>query len=69
MAVIIIAANLILIHNNEGDEGRPYRVEAGRIAYDIEQGKEVDLSGYKYIIGVKKLEDYSNKDFGEDKYI
>lgn len=69
MAVIIIAANLILIHNNEGDEGRPYRVEAGRIAYDIEQGKEVDLSGYKYIIGVKKLEDYSNKDFREDKYI
>ena len=39
MAVIIIAANLILIHNNEGDEGRPYRVEAGRIA-DINMLKQ-----------------------------
>ena len=55
MLIITIAANLILIHNNEGDEGRPYRVEVGRIAYDIEQGKEVDLSGYKYIIDVRKI--------------
>ena len=65
MAVIIIAANLILIHNNEGDEGRPYRVEAGRIAYDIEQGKEIDLSGYKYVKAVAKIEtlnDYSGSD-------
>lgn len=65
MAVIIITANLILIHNNEGDEGRPYRVEAGRIAYDIEQGKEVDLSGYKYVKAVVRfetLEDLSGSD-------
>ncbi|MCR5203888.1 MAG: HAMP domain-containing histidine kinase [Lachnospiraceae bacterium] len=53
MTVIILAANLILILNREGDEGRPYRVEAERIAYDIEQGKQIDLSGYKYITAVK----------------
>ena len=47
MAVITVAANLILIHNNEGDKGRPYRVEAERIAYDIEHGKEIDLSQEK----------------------
>ena len=39
MAVITVAANLILIHNNEGDKGRPYRVEAERIAYDIEHSR------------------------------
>ena len=60
MAVIIIAANLILIHNNEGDEGRPYRVEVGRIVYEIEKSGFVspfDLAGYEYVTGVTALND------------
>ena len=57
MAVITVAANLILIHNNEGDEGRPYRVEAERIAYGLEHGEKPDISGCTYITGVEKLGD------------
>ena len=54
MIVIAITANLILINFWKGDEGRPYRVEAERIAYDLAQGREIDLSGYKYITEVEK---------------
>ena len=64
MAVITVAANLILIHNNEGDEGRPYRVEAERIAYGLEHGEKPDISWCKYIINVEKLESRTaEKDF------
>lgn len=74
MLIITIAANLILINNNEGGEGRPYRVEAERIAYDMEQGKEIDLSKYKYITGISRFEaqPVSDKDIlqpGSDKDI
>jgi len=64
MAVITVAANLILIHNNEGDEGRPYRVEAERIAYAIEHGEKADISECKYITGMEKLDGKAaEKDF------
>ena len=56
MICIAVIANLILINNNEGDAGRPYRVEAERIAYAIEQGEKLDISGCKYITKVVKLE-------------
>ncbi|MCR4625660.1 MAG: hypothetical protein K5795_06800, partial [Lachnospiraceae bacterium] len=64
MAVITVAANLILIHNNEGDEGRPYRVEAERIAYAIEHGEKADISGCKYITDMEKMDGKATeKDF------
>ena len=69
MAVITVAANLILIHNNEGDKGRPYRVEAERIAYDIEHGKEIDLSGYKYVKEVVKLETLNDLSSGDSDHM
>ena len=53
MILIAVIANLIIMQNNKGDEGRPYRVEALRIAYEIEQGREPDLSKYKYITAVR----------------
>jgi len=56
MAVSVIAANLYLIYKNEGDEGRPYRVEAERIAYDMEREKPIELSDYEHITAVVKLE-------------
>lgn len=65
MICIAVIANLILINNNEGDKGRPYRVEAERIAYSIEHGEKLDISGYKYITKVEKLE---NRDTEKDFY-
>ena len=61
MVFVTIAANLILIYSRKGDSGRPYRVEAERVAYDIGQGKEADLSKYKYItnVSVSDSEEYS----------
>lgn len=64
MICIAVIANLILINNNEGDAGRPYRVEAERIAYAIEHGEKPDISGCKYITGMEKLEKRTaEKDF------
>lgn len=65
MVIITVAVNLILIHNNEGDKGRPYRVEAERLAYDMEHGKKIDLSDCKYVSAVEEiaqLSDFSGTD-------
>ncbi len=57
MAFFIVGANLIFISSDKDDIGRPYRVEAERIAYDIEHGSyhENDLKDYLYITSVTKL--------------
>ena len=65
MICIAVIVNLILINNNEGDKGRPYRVEAERIAYSIEHGEKFDISGCKYITKVVKLE---NRDAEKEFY-
>ena len=52
MAAVAVLVNIILITGRKGDESRPYRVEAERIVYEMEQGKEADLSEYKYITGI-----------------
>jgi signal transduction histidine kinase len=52
MAAAVVTVNTILITGKKGDESRPYRVEAERIVYEMEQGKEADLSEYKYITGI-----------------
>lgn len=54
--IIIICANIILFKMKLGDEGRPYRVEAERIIYDIEHGKEPDLSQNKYVKSFSKMD-------------
>ena len=74
MMIIALTANLIVIIGKKGDNGRPYRVEAERIAYAIEQGREIDLKEYKYITGVTKLESMSDMQIeeyfdAEDDYI
>ena len=45
MVLIAVTVNLILINKSEGDEGRPYRVEAERIAYSVEHGEKPEESG------------------------
>ena len=56
MAAAAVIVNIILITGRKGDESRPYRVEAERIVYEMEQGKETNLSEYKYIKEIHMLE-------------
>ena len=57
IAVIFTGANFILNNAGKGDEGRPYRVEAQRIAVKIENGDDYSLSDYPTITNVEKLTD------------
>ena len=57
LAVIFTGANFILHNTGKGDEGRPYRVEAQRIAVKIENGEDYSLSDYPSITNVEKLTD------------
>ena len=52
LALIFTGANLILQYENKGDAGRPYRVEAERIASKIERGEDYSLDDYSYITNV-----------------
>lgn len=56
LAVIVTAANLILINRTGAENGRPYRVEINRIALEIEENglDEVDVSKCKYVTGIEK---------------
>ncbi len=55
LAAVISGANLLLNLIPQRDTGRPYRVEAHRIANRIRQGEGYDLSDYRYITRVTKL--------------
>lgn len=61
MAAMMIGADFILKHYEQDDEGRPYRVEAQRIAHKIENNEDYNLADYSYITNVEKLSD----DFSE----
>ena len=49
LALIFTGANLFLHNENKGGAGRPYRVEAERIAAKIERGEEYSLEDCLYI--------------------
>ena len=53
LAVIFTGANIILHNENKGDAGRPYRVEAERIAARIENREPYSLNDYSYIKNVE----------------
>lgn len=55
LALIFIAANLFLIRSEKKDSGRPYRVEALRIANEIEQNglESIQLASCHYIINIE----------------
>lgn len=52
---IFAAANFFLNFSAKGSSGRPYRVEAARIAKEIEQKgfENIDLSRYEYVTNVE----------------
>ena len=76
LAVIFTGANIILHYENKGDAGRPYRVEAERIATKIESGEEYSLDDYRYIKNIELQEngfqgvdsDYLVKEIGGRLY-
>ena len=76
LAVIFSGANIILHNENKGDAGRPYRVEAERIAAKIESGEEYSLDDYRYIQNIEIQEngfgggdsDYLVKEIGGKLY-
>ena len=76
LAVIFAGANIILHNENKGDAGRPYRVEAERIAAKIENGEEYFLDDYRYIKNIEIQEngfgggdsDYLVKEIGGKLY-
>ena len=76
LAVIFAGANIILHNENKGDAGRPYRVEAERIAARIENREPYSLNDYSYIKNVEIQEngfqggdsDYLVKEIGGKLY-
>lgn len=82
MAVFIAGANIIFISSDKDDSGRPYRVEAERMVYDMEHNgyDENDLKNCQYITSVTKLteenkavfyytdSDYLIRSVGDDLY-
>ena len=76
LAVIFVGVNIILHYENKGDTGRPYRVEAERIAAKIESKEEYSIGDYRYITNVEIQEngfqggdsDYLVKEIGGRLY-
>ena len=76
LAMIFTGANILLHNENKGDAGRPYRVEAERIATKIESGEEYSLDDYRYIKNIELQEngfqgvdsDYLVKEIGGRLY-
>lgn len=60
--LLIITANVLLHHWNAPENGRPYRVEINRLAFQIEQNglESVDISQCAFV--------YHISEFGEDFY-
>ena len=55
LAVLFAGSTIILNMSDKGDEGRPYRVEAKRIAEKIEKSESYSLDDYSYITDVVKI--------------
>lgn len=54
LAVLIAAANLLVLHTAQAPEGRPHRVEISRIAGQIKENgfENLDLTGMEYVTAV-----------------
>ena len=57
LAAVFVGSNIVLNNTNEDGGGRPYRVEAERIALKIKNGEDYNLGDYKYIKSVEKQSD------------
>ena len=76
--MLFLFANLIILHWNIPENGRPYRVEINRVALAIEENgiQNVDLSQCEYVYHVEKTgshfydvdSDYSIREIGGELY-
>ena len=59
IVVIFIAANVVIINDKDDTSGRPYIVEASRVALELEEKSidDIDLSKYEYITGIATYSD------------
>ncbi len=59
IVVIFIAANVVIIADKDDTSGRPYIVEASRVALELEEKSidDIDLSKYEYITGIATYSD------------
>lgn len=55
--ILFAAANLFIYGLTFNESGRPYRVEAERLAFEIEKNgfESIDITEYKYISGAEKF--------------
>lgn len=68
LILLIIAANLLMLHTGEETEGRPYRVEINRLAKQIEEGGigGMDLTGSEYVTGVACYDEAPQNFYAEE---
>ena len=54
LALIVVGANLLVLHSAEAPEGRPYRVEISRLTKQLEESgiAGLDLTGMEYVTDV-----------------
>ncbi len=59
IVVIFIAANVVIINDKDDTSGRPYIVEASRVALELEEKSidDIDLSKYEHITGIAAYSD------------
>lgn len=71
IALIFVGANLLLYLPDEGDSGRPYRVEIARLALEIEQNgpDAVELDGCEYVTHIEAAGDGDLYDTDSDYLI
>lgn len=71
IAAVFASANLYFFHYDTSD-GRPYRVEIGRIALEIKENgfESLDLSAYEYVTAAVRLSgDASDFYYAESDYV
>lgn len=59
IVVIFIAANVVIINDKDDTSGRPYIVEASRVALELEEKSidDIDISKYDYVTGIATYSD------------
>lgn len=68
MVAVFIGTNLYLFYSSDSESGRPYKVEIGRVAHEIEENgyDHIDLSNYAYITCIERFSDDENTFYESD---
>lgn len=57
IVAVFIGTNVYLFSSSDSESGRPYKVEIGRVAHEIEENgyENLDLSHYEHITNIERL--------------